>query len=73
MCHQDIQYFNKIKNRTEKNVIYKKIFRIEDHPQKDCASAKFELPNILSLIGLPKEKKEDEETMREIKKYQKDR
>jgi hypothetical protein len=32
--------YNKIKNRTEKNAVYKKIFRMEDHPQRDYAAAK---------------------------------
>ena len=32
--------YNKIKNRTEKNAVYKKIFRMEDHPQRDYAATK---------------------------------
>jgi integrase len=51
--------YNKKKNRTEKNAVYKKIFRMEDHPQRDYAAAKLELPNVLSLMGLPKEKKDE--------------
>jgi len=51
--------YNKIKNRTEKNAVYKKIFRMEDHPQRDYAAAKLELPNVLSLMGLPKDKKDE--------------
>ena len=36
---------NKKKNRIEKNAVYKKIFRMEDHPQRDYAVAK-----LLSLL-----------------------
>ena len=42
-----LEQYNKKKNRTEKNAVYKKIFRMEDHPQRNYAAAKLELPNIL--------------------------
>ena len=54
-----LEQYNKKKNRTEKNAVYKKIFRMEDHPQRNYAAAKLELPNVLSLMGLPKEKKDE--------------
>ncbi|MDB4193268.1 hypothetical protein N9599_03715 [Candidatus Pelagibacter sp.] len=31
---------------------------MEDHPQRDYVAAKLELPNVLSLMRLPKEKKD---------------
>jgi len=54
-----LEQYNKKKNRTEKNAVYKKIFRMEDHPQRNYAAAKLELPNILSRMALPKEKKDE--------------
>jgi len=54
-----LEMYNRKKNRTEKNAVYKKIFRMEDHPQRNYAAAKIELPNILSLMAQPKEKKDE--------------
>ena len=55
--------YNKNKNRTEKNAVYKKIFRMEDHPQRDYAAAKAKAIK----------KAEDMERMKELQKYQEER
>ncbi len=54
-----LSMYNKKKNRTEKNAVYKKIFRMEDHPQRDYAAAKLQLPDILTDMSKPKEKKDE--------------
>ncbi len=43
-----LEMYNKKKNRTENNAVYKKIFRMEDHPQRDYRAAKMELPKVLA-------------------------
>jgi len=62
-----LSMYNKNKNRTEKNAVYKKIFRMEDHPQRDYAAAKLQLPDILTDMSKPKEKK-DEKTFGDLAK-----
>lgn len=51
-----LEMYNKKKNRVETNAVYKKIFRMEDHPQRDYRAAKMELPNILKVMKQPKQK-----------------
>ena len=53
---QRLEMYNKKKNRVETNAVYKKIFRMEDHPQRDYRAAKMELPNILKQMKQPKQK-----------------
>ena len=53
---QRLEMYNKKKNRVETNAVYKKIFRMEDHPQRDYRAAKMELPNILKAMRQPKQK-----------------
>ena len=62
-----IEMFNRKKNKTETNAIYKKIFRMEDHPNKTYMAAKLELPKVLKEMGKPKAAK-DEKTFGSIAK-----
>ena len=54
-----VEMYNKKKNRTEKNAVYKKIFRMEDHPNKNLKAAKLELPKVLAQMVKPKAAKDD--------------
>ena len=41
---KSMEMFNKKKNRMERNAVFKKIFRMEDNPNKNYLAAKAELP-----------------------------
>jgi len=62
-----VEMYNKKKNRTEKNAVYKKIFRMEDHPNKNLKAAKLELPKVLAQMVKPKAAK-DEKTFGSLAK-----
>ena len=51
-----MEMFNKKKNRMERNAVFKKIFRMEDNPNKNYLAAKAELPNVLKAMEKPKHK-----------------
>ena len=64
---QRMDMYNRKKNRAEKNAVYKKIFRMEDQPQRNYAAAKDELLEVLKTMHKPKEKK-DEKTFGSLAK-----
>ena len=56
---KSMEMFNKKKNRMERNAVFKKIFRMEDNPNKNYLAAKAELPNVLKAMEKPKHKTDE--------------
>ena len=55
---KSVEMYNKRKSILEKNAKYKKIFTMEDRPDRDYQAAKNELSKVLTLITQPKNKTE---------------
>ena len=62
-----VEMYNKKKNRTEKNAVYKKIFRMEDHPNKNLKAAKARAAKSIGPNGKTKAAK-DEKTFGSLAK-----
>ena len=56
---KSMEMFNKKKNRMEKNAVFRKIFRMEDNPNRNYNAAKLELPIVLKAMEKPKHKTDE--------------
>ena len=56
---KSMEMFNKKKNRMEKNAVFRKIFRMEDNPNRNYNAAKLELPIVLKAMEKPKHRTDE--------------
>lgn len=56
---KSMEMFNKKKNRMEKNAVFRKIFRMEDSPNRNYNAAKLELPIVLKAMEKPKHRTDE--------------
>ena len=56
---KSMEMFNKKKNGMEKNAVFRKIFRMEDNPNRNYNAAKLELPIVLKAMEKPKHKTDE--------------